>query len=320
VRRDRRPPRAKDRRIPRTPAQARESHLESAFWRRALVLGRRGGPRPLQRASMPLWSAFFYLQVPHVRRAIESNLARLLGLDPPRLQLSAYRTFTNYCQTVANTYLTYLDLDPGVSVELTGADHLREVLCRGGGAVLATAHLGNWQLGSHYLDRHGFPPVTVVMTEEPDGATQDMVEELRDHARRGDAARWSGATVAYPGRSPLLSLELRATLRRGELVAFQMDRPAGQGLPVPFGAGKATFAAGPALLARTCDVPVVPVFFPLEHGTLHIVVEPPLYSAHTSDRQEDVQRLTADLALVYERMVRRHPEQWFNFFDFWSGE
>jgi predicted LPLAT superfamily acyltransferase len=305
-------------RVPRTPAQARQSHLESALWRRALVWGLRTVPLPLQRASMPLWSAFFYLQVPHVRRAIESNLARLLDLGPPRLQLSAYQTFTNYCQTVANTYLAYLGLDPDLSIALTGTDNLREVISGGGGAVLATAHLGNWQLGPHYLDRHGFPPVTVVMTEEPDGTTQDMVAELRDRYTPGSGATKDHARVAYPGRSPLLGLELRANLRRGELVAFQMDRPVGQGLRVPFAGGTATFAAGPALLARTCDVPVVPVFFPLSDSTLHIVVEHPLYSAHTSDRQQDVRRLTAELALVYERMVLRHPEQWFNFFDFWS--
>jgi len=300
------PPSSDD--VPRTPDQARQSHLESAHWRRALMWGLDAFPIPVQRATMPLWSAFFLLQVPHVRRALQSNLTRLLGLRPPKLQLAAFQTFTNYCQSVANAYLRYLGVDPELQVSLTGTEHLEEVLRPDAGAVLATGHLGNWQLGPHLLAEHGFPPVTVVMTEEPDRATQSLVAELRDQQ----------AQVVYPHRSPLLGLGLRASLRRGELVAFQMDRPSKAGLRVPCAGGTATFAAGPALLARTCEVPVVPVFFPLEGRTLRIMVEPPLHARRTADRRDDVFRLTVELARVYERVIRRYPLQWFNFYDFWS--
>lgn len=296
--------------IPRTPRQARDSHLESERWRRVLIWGLKAFPPPLQRATMPLWSAFFYAQVPRARRAIQSNLSRLLGLRPPQLQVAAYRTFTNYCQSIADAYLPYVGLDPGLGVELRGAEHLRRILRPGLGAILTTGHLGSWQLGPHYLDEHGFPPVTVVMTEEPDRGTQQLVAGLRDREAR----------VVYPGRSPLLALELRAALLRGELVAFQMDRPSTDtGLPVPFAGGTATFAAGPAVLARTCDAPVVPVFFPVLGRRLRIQVEPPLRAPHTDDREADIRALTAELARVYERVVRCYPEQWFNFYDFFSG-
>lgn len=295
--------------VPRTPDQARRSHLESRLWRRTLVWGLKALPISAQRMTMPLWSAFFYLQVPQIRRAIESNISRLLGLRPPRLQVAAFQTFTNYCQSVANAYLPDLGVDPGLEVELSGADGLREALRPGDGAVLATGHIGSWQLGPRYLRDHGFPPVTVVMAEEPRRETQEMVAELRRDAPR----------VAYPGRSPLLSLELRATLQRGELVAFQMDRPGESGIQVPWAGGTATFAAGPALLARICDVPVLPVFFPLEGRTLRIIVEAPLRAPRTSDRGNDIQQLTVELARVYEGFVRRYPLQWFNFYDFWSG-
>lgn len=297
-------------RIPLTPAEARQSHLESAFWRRTLLWGLRTFPPSVQRASMPLWAAFFYFQVPHVRRAIESNFERLCGLGTPRKQAAAFRTFTNYCRCIANAYLPYVGLEPELEVEVQGVTHLREVLRPDRGAVLATGHLGNWQLGPHYLARHGLPPVTVVMHEEPDPGAQRIEAVLRDRSMR----------VAYPKQSALLSLELRAALQRGELVAFQMDRPTTDGgLRVPFVDGEASFAAGPAHLARTCEVPVVPVFFPLDGNRLQILVESPLWAERTADREQDLLELTTRLADVYARVVRRHPEQWFNFFDFWSA-
>jgi len=280
------------------------------FWRRTLVWGLRTFPPPIQRATMPLWSAFFYAQVPHVRRAIESNLSWLLGLSTPRKQLLAFRTFTNYCQSIANAYLPYLGAELDVDVRLSGAEHLRDSLRPDRGVILATGHLGNWQLGPYFLGLHGLPPVTVVMTEEPERGTQQILDELRDKKMR----------VVYPNRSALLSLDLRATLRRGELVAFQMDRPTAEGgLRVACAGREATFAVGPALLARTCDVPVLPVFFPSEGRKIHIMIEPPLWAPRTRDRQHDLHQLTTLLAEVYERMIRRYPDQWFNFYDFWSA-
>jgi KDO2-lipid IV(A) lauroyltransferase len=46
--------------------------------------------------------------------------------------------------------------------------------------------------------------------------------------------------------------------------------------------------------------------------------EEPIEVPHTRDRAADVGRATAALVAVYERYVRRWPEQWFNFFDFWG--
>lgn len=299
--------------VPHDPSEARRNHLESVFWRKVLILGLRTIPPPIQRASMPLWSSFFYLQVPRIRRAIENNLSRLLGLSTPYLQAAAFRTFTNYCRCVANAYTLHAGAELYIPARL-GVDAMERLtgsLTPTRGAILATGHLGNWHLGPYFLARHGLPPVTVVMGQEPNEGTQQLEAALRDQRMR----------VVYSDQSPMLTLELLAALRRGELVAFQMDRPtAGGGQRVPFGGGEATFALGPALLARTCEVPIVPVFFPME-GTnaVQILTQPPLWAERTRDRKGDMRRLTSELAQVYDGMVRRYPEQWFNFYDFWAS-
>jgi Kdo2-lipid IVA lauroyltransferase/acyltransferase len=296
---------------PRTPAEARRSHLESEAWRRLLVWGLRTVPPSVRRVSMPLWSAFFYAQVPHVRRGIERNLARLLGLRAPRLQLAAFRTFTNYCRCVANAYCLHAGLPLRVRAAIPELTALRDALRAGRGAVLATGHLGNWHLGPYLLGQHGLPPLTVVMHQEPDAGAQRLEETLRDQRMR----------VLYSGQSPLIGLELRAALGRGELVGLQMDRPSlGGGQRVWCAGGQALFARGPALLARTCDAPVVPVFFPLDGAGVRILVEPPLWSRQSADRDADLTELTARLAAIYARCVYQHPDQWFNFYDFWSPE
>lgn len=294
--------------IPQTPAEARQSHLESATWRRLLLWGLKNVPVSLQDATMPLWAAFFYFQVPHIRQAIELNLHQLLGIRSTQLHLLAFRTFTHYCQSIANTYRLHLGGRMRLLSQITGAEVLDNVIASGKGAILATGHVGNWQLGPYYLAQHKMPPLTMVMSEEPHPDTQHIEAMLRDK-------KWR---VVYPGRSPWLNLELRAALGRGELVGFQMDRPwAKRALAVPFAGGQASFALGPALLAHICKVPVVPVFFPMTDNGISILVGSPLWSQYTDQPREDMTEITCRLAKIYERVVFNYPDQWFNFYHFW---
>ncbi len=297
--------------VPRSPAEARRSHLESAAWRRTLLWGLRNVPVGVQHATMPLWAAFFYAQVPHVRRAIERNLERLIGVRGLRRRRAAFRTFTNYCRCVANAYRLHAGAELRLPAVVSGLERLRRYLDAGQGLILATAHLGNWQLGPYLLAHHGLPPVTVVMNAEPDAGAQQLEAALRDQRLR----------VVYAGQSPLLSLQLRAALARGELVGLQVDRPPpGTGLRVPCAGREASFAAGPAQLAWACGAPIVPVFFPLEGRGVRIMVEEPLVPERTGDRERDVRALTARVAALYAQMIRAYPEQWFNFYDFWEAE
>lgn len=295
-----------------TPLEARRSHLESAAWRRALIWGLRSVPVPLQELTMPLWAGFFYAQVPEVRRALELNLRRLTGARAPSLQLAAFRTFLNYCRCIANAYRVHAGAPLALPSRIAGLEHLERALADGGGAILATAHLGNWHLGPYYLAERALPPITVVMTAEPDRGAQQIDAGLRDGRMR----------VLYSGDSPLLGLELRARLRSGELVGLQMDRPtAGGGIRVRCGAhGTARFASGPAQLAWSSGAPVLPVFFPLEDSALSIRIEPPLRCREGEPREAVVTRITSELAAIYARAIERYPEQWFSFFDFFGGE
>jgi hypothetical protein len=113
-------------------------------------------------------------------------------------------------------------------------------------------------------------------------------------------------------RSPLVSVELVAALRRGEVVAFQMDRAlGGRGdVRVPFFGAPAPFPSGPFLIAAAAGAPVIPAFCVLEPtGAYRVHVEPAF----------EVKRGEEALArAVSVSAVRAHWDQWFNF-DVWDG-
>jgi lauroyl/myristoyl acyltransferase len=174
------------------------------------------------------------------------------------------------------------------------------------GCVFVTAHLGNWELAGRLLASFG-RRVHVVMSPEQD---PDVARLLHGGA--------TGAVRFVRRRSPLVSVELVAALRRGERAAFQVDRATGErgdcrlsffGAPVPF-------PIGPFVLAAAAGVEVVPAFCVLEpSGAYRLAVEP----AFPVARGEEAAGLARAVS-VLERYVRAHSDQWFNFFDVWERD
>ena len=116
--------------------------------------------------------------------------------------------------------------------------------------------------------------------------------------------------------SPTVGVELVAALRRGEVVAFQLDRAlGGRGdVAVPFFGAPVAFPLGPFLMAAAASAPVVPAFCVLQaDGSYRLHVEPAL----AVSRGGEVEALGAAVATL-ERYVRAHWDQWFNFYDVWE--
>src|SRR5262249_46472227 len=125
-----------------------------------------------------------------------------------------------------------------------------------------------------------------------------------------------GAIRVVRLRSPLAALELVGALRRGEIVAFQMDRALGgksDGRALLFGA-PAAFPLGPFAVAAAAGAPVVPAFCLRQPGGYRLHVEP----AFDVARGEEQRGLEHAVRLL-EGQIRAYWEQWFNFFDVWGG-
>lgn len=188
---------------------------------------------------------------------------------------------------------------------IEGEHHLEAMTKTGRGAVVLTAHLGNWEVAGRLMAVRMGRPTHVVVAPEAD----DRVERF---------LRGGPAPVRFVTRNePRAVLPLVAALRRGEIVAMQGDRAlGGRGdTRVSFFGGPAPFPLGPFILARAAGVPVVPAFCVLRRDrryTVSVGEAIPVSTEHERVALEQWVRLL-------ERMVRAYPEQWFNFFDVWGS-
>jgi KDO2-lipid IV(A) lauroyltransferase len=270
-------------------------------------------PRPLVPAIGTVTTAVCIASMGDERRAAMRNLRRILGGSGLRLRGAVWRLFYSFSRFM----VSYCDLqrssaavlDTRLTPDPAGELRAAAALARGRGLIVLTAHLGNWEVGVRALARSGVP-VNVVMRVERRNAAERWLQRLRS---RG------GVRVLDPAAAPDAILALRAALARNEILAMQGDRASSERTIVAdlFGAPFA-FPLGPFLLAYVCDAPLLPAFV-LQDGwdrfrssMGELVVFP-----RTGDRDADLAAGVAQYARELERMVRKHPHQWFNFYELW---
>jgi KDO2-lipid IV(A) lauroyltransferase len=283
---------------------------DGLWWRKFAYLGCVYGPEWWKRYSPPAIAAIIYALVPPGRRAAVANMQRILGTrDPWQAHLAALRMFAEFAHCMTETMEHYGPRPQPVRFDMPDRDAVAETLNKGRGAVVVTAHFGNWDIAAKVL-RNYDRPINLVMAREANATTRAYVHDAR--------AR-SGVRIIYSDSSVFSSLNMIRALQRNELVAMQLDRPMGAGgmRLVPFFGAPALFPSGPFVLARLSGVPIMPVFVP-RLGTRHyaIRVGAPITIPRARDPHAQRQAM-GQIVHALEDIVREFPSQWFQFSPFW---
>jgi Kdo2-lipid IVA lauroyltransferase/acyltransferase len=170
----------------------------------------------------------------------------------------------------------------------------------GKGAVILTAHFGNFELlpAAHAL--HGYP-ITLVHHTQRFLAGDALMTYVRERA---------GIKVI---RKHAAARAVLKSLKEGELVGIPFDQNAkrSEAIFVPFFGEPAATSSGLARLVAIAEVPVVPVFL-LREGSrrlhrIEILDEIPIQ--RSGDPRADIEENTHRFTRAIEDFVRRHPTQ-----------
>ena len=189
-------------------------------------------------------------------------------------------------------------------VRVEGLDTFLDAFQRGKGVLILTGHFGNWEVATvagiqNYPQVHG-----------------------RFHfVRRPIKPRWLDALVTrrfgkagFGVVAKRGSLErIVALLERGDVIVFPFDQYAGgaDGIDVEFfGEAAGTFKSL-AVIALATGAPVLPAASWREPDGRHVVrFEPPVPAVDVANVNESIARTTRAYNAALERLVVRHPEQW----------
>lgn len=190
-----------------------------------------------------------------------------------------------------------------------GKHHLDEALATGRGALITTAHFGNWELMGVALAHIGIP-MNVIARQVDDPQVEAILHHLRTRTGARVIHKQAGARAA-----------LRA-LRDGEVVGILIDQNtlAKQASFVPFfGKLAATTSITAQLHVRT-GAPIIMLFCIPEGDRYRFVFEPLEATgtvADTADSEDAVERLTAAATKRIEQHIQRCPQAWLWIHDRW---
>jgi len=272
-------------------------------------------PRLALRHLAPLIGRASYSRNESAREALRENLRALTERNGRALDALCSENVANFSRMLADYFLCASRERAGIDAwvaDWRGLEHFEKARNRGKGVVLVTAHLGNWELGGLLLAQHGFP-MTVVTLEEPSSELTRWRDRLR--------LRMGIKTITVGPGHDFAFVEMLQALRRNELLAMLVDRPyAGSGMPVQFCGRPSEFSCAPALLWQHTDAAVVPAFVLQERGGQYIsFADAPLEFAHGPESRAALKENTQRLATQFETVIRKHPEQWFNYVPIWPS-
>lgn len=227
----------------------------------------------------------------------------------------ALRHFHAFARTLADRFL--VGASPG-SIDFInlGARELKRGMRHPQGCILLSAHVGAWELAGRWLTIYPGARINIVMLKAEDPRVQAQLDRaMGDHP-----------FAIIDLRDPFAaSLEIAAALRRGETVCMLGDRSAGDGrntLAVPFLGAPARFPTGPFLAAAATGAVIVPSFTVKRGLDTYVCIADEPWTVRFSSRAARAEELRVAVARWAERLeqvVRRHPLQWQNFYDFWRG-
>ncbi len=274
----------------------------SVLLRKLAWLGAARGPFWVLRYSPPLvgWSAALLSR--DARERVIENLHRIRGPAPRwRDTLDTMRTFASFASTLGESLATGSKNERPLQPIIEGAEHLREVL--GGPFIVGTIHSGGWDVVGTLVTGELQRDLMVVMAHEEDAAAERFHDAVRGNQR---------VRIVRVGADPLDALPLATQLRRGGIVAVQLDRtPAGmRSLSVRLFDAPGALPEGPFQLARLARVPILPIFCArLGFRRYRVVVHPPVRVF----RAEDASTAAQEIADRITSFLRANPAQWFNF-------
>ncbi len=265
----------------------------------------------VSRTLPPRWASalgralgWIWYRVLPVRRAVaRANVARALGaeLDTAGREALVRSMYGHLGQAFVE--LLRLAVTPPEAVlrdlDVRGRTHLDAALAAGRGALVLTAHLGNWEVLVRVGDLAG-RPLTVI--------TKRFRAPWAERAWRGlrvGGARLLAADGA--GRAVVRALEA------GELVGYVLDQhvPPARAVWVPFFGTPAATSPDLVRLARLTGAPVLPIFTWRSAAGRHVVdIGPPVDLPRTGDAGADLLAGTRRCASIVEAAVRAHPAQW----------
>lgn len=238
--------------------------------------------------------------------AVVNNLKVILpNASKKQIEKKAKEVFINFGLYLVE-FLRFNCIDKDLINRLftfQGRNFVDDVLKEGKGAILLTAHMGNWEVGGMALSILGYK-LSAIALEHKDQRINDFFKKRRTS---------KGMEIISLGVSIKKCFK---ALKENRLVAILGDRDfSNSSYSLDFLGRKKNIPRGPAVLSLHTGAPIIPVII-TRQGLDHLTFEclPPLRATRETTEKELVKKY----AEIIENQIYNNPSQWLMFREFWK--
>lgn len=259
--------------------------------------------------------SFYYFLFSKPNKYIREYFIKAHGYSNFHARMAVYKNNFLLGQTIMDKVALMSGATNAVKTKSINGHYLDELATIGKGGILVSAHIGNWEVAGQGLNRLGTAFNILMYTNEKAEVKQYMDDVMTKKKIN---------IISIDEESKSHIIELHKAFSNNELVVMHGDRyrEGAKTFTTNFFGSPAKFPAGPFILAAKFGVPLCIVFavktgkFNYEFSTLKPI------QVQRVRGDKDLEKICMDLLQQYvtelENMVKLHPHQWFNYYDFWK--
>ncbi len=222
---------------------------------------------------------------------------------------AVYRNYYYFGQTLIDRVVVMAEIPNRFSFDFDGEDHLHQMVAAGSGGLLLSAHMGNWEIAGHLLQRLDTTMNIVMFDGEQ--------EQLKRYLESVTGQRRAKIILIKNDLSHIYAIS--DALKNNEFVCMHADRfiEGNKTLSAQLLGKAARFPAGPFVLAHTFKMPVSFVFAMKETSShYHFYATAP--AVFRTSGGSTPAAMLAEFSRAMESQLRTYPLQWYNYYDFWA--
>lgn len=251
-------------------------------------------------------SYYYFLFAIEARQAMQQFYNQALQYSPAEATKLTRENMYIFSQTLVDRVAFLVGRGDKYTFEFNNEKYLHQMRDMGKGGVLISGHIGNWETAGNLLKDRVSSKVNVLMYE----AEAQKVSQFLEATTGGSKFN------IIPIKDDLSHvIKINNALSNNEFVAIHADRylEGAKYIELDFLGKKAKFPLGPFIIASKFNAPFSFVFA-LKEGKYH-------YKLNATEPTTD-KLAPEEIAKWYvrhmEENVKAHPEQWFNYFDFYK--
>ena len=233
---------------------------------------------------------------------------RRFGYSPLKSFCKVYRNHFAFGQIILDRFAVYAGKKFDVTID--GQEVFEQLLEGESPFVMLSSHVGNYELAGYSLHSTKKRVYALVFDGETETVMENRNRIFREHNIQ-----------MIPVKADMSHLfTINKALSEGDIVSMPADRLFGsqKSVTCEFLGAEAKFPVGPFAVAVQREAPVLSVFVMKESTKSYRIYVRRIDVPQTGSSVEKRQAIAREYVAELERVIRKYPTQWFNYYDFWA--